>query len=208
MTPLVVGVDVGGPGKGYHAVALSGVVIAGRLHTRDAREVAEWCIHHAATAVAVDAPCGWRRAEAPARAAERELAAARISCFLTPTRERARGHVFYNWMLMGESLYAALAPRFPLHTGGPPGRPVAFETFPHAVACQLAGEIVAARTKLATRTALLQRAGLATTAGVKIDDVDATLCALAAQHFRANRFRAFGDATDGYIIVPRDPLRA
>lgn len=206
MIPLAVGVDVGGPIKGYHAVALTGSTVAGTLHTRDPHEVATWCAAHAAVAVAVDAPCRWRVPNAPARAAERELAAARISCFSTPTRERAAGNAFYTWMFMGEALYAALASDYPIYNGEASPSRVAFETFPQAVACRLAGEIVSAKTKLATRQALLKRAGLAGPGLTKIDLVDAALCALAAQHFLAATALAVGDALGGYIIVPRDTL--
>lgn len=208
MKPIVVGIDVGGPAKGYHAVALSGSMIAGKLHSRDAGEVARWCSAQSAAVVAVDAPCRWRLPGAPARGAERELAAARISCFSTPTRERAEGHAFYAWMFAGQTLYAALAPDYPVFSGEAHPTRVALETFPQAVACRLAGEAVSAKTKLANRTALLARAGLATTALAQIDDVDAALCALTAWHFVHNTVKAYGDAAGGYIIVPRDPLPA
>src|SRR5262245_48442062 len=84
---IVVGIDVGGPKKGFHAVALRDGTYFDRTESRSAREISDWCHALGACVVAVDAPCRWRRGER-ARQCERDLAAARISCFATPSRER------------------------------------------------------------------------------------------------------------------------
>lgn len=201
-TPLVVGVDVGGPRKGFHAVALRGREIVAVWRTREANELAAWCRTQGAQVVAVDAPCRWRPPGGPGRAAERELAQAGIACFPTPTRERAEGHAFFRWMLCGADAFAALEPSYPLFAGKPPPGPVCFETFPQAVACALAGKIVSAKEKRPVRTALLQQAGLDPTAFTSIDEIDAALCALAGQALAAGTFRAYGDQTGGFLIVP------
>src|SRR5688572_33191099 len=99
---LVVGIDVGAPAKGYHAVALRGTEPVGKFHSHDAAEIARWCVTREAGVVAVDAPCRWRMQGGKARLAERELAAGRISCFSTPTEAKARGHAFYTWMFAGQ----------------------------------------------------------------------------------------------------------
>jgi len=204
-----VGVDVGAARKGYHAVALRASRIHAKFHSSDAVAVARWCREQDARIVAVDAPCRWRIHGQPARAAERALAADRISCFSTPTVERARGHAFYTWMFAGQELYTALAAEFPLYNGTLADRArCAIESFPQAVACILAGENVSARDKLARRTALLHHAGLDVAALAGIDEIDATLCALAAQALAAGRHKAYGDPASGFIVVPSDPLPA
>ena len=201
----VAGVDVGAPRKGYHAVAL-GADGASTFHSCDAAEVAAWCRAAGAEVVAVDAPCRWRVDGQPARAAERELAAERISCFSTPTEEKARGHAFYTWMFAGQELYAVLAATHPIYAGGPRPTPVCIETFPQAVACALAGERVSAKTKRAVRRAVLERAGINLAGLTTIDEIDAALCAVAAQRFALNRFKAYGDAAGGFIVVPSESV--
>src|SRR5205085_741180 len=99
------------------------------------------CDDQGAEVVAVDAPCRWRLPGERARAAERALAAGKISCFSTPIEEKARGHNFYTWMYAGHALYAALAATHLIYSGEPRPTRVAIETFPQAVACALAGKI-------------------------------------------------------------------
>ncbi len=203
--PLVIGIDVGGPRKGFHAVLVRGRAILARRRERDPAALADWCAAQQAAVIAVDAPCRWRRpAPAPARAAERALAAAGIACYYAPTEERARSHPFYSWMLPGAALFAALTPRFPLFTGDATTRPVCFETFPQAVACALADAPVSARAedKRRVRSALLRRAGFALGGTETQDELDALLCALAAEAFAHGKFLAYGDAADGHILVP------
>jgi predicted RNase H-like nuclease len=79
---------------------------------------------------------------------------------------------------------------------------VCFETFPHAVACALAGKKLSARDKRVDRRRLLGGAGIATDSLTNIDEVDAALCALTAHHFLAGTFKAYGDDVEGYIVVP------
>jgi hypothetical protein len=66
----------------------------------------------------------------------------------------------------------------------------------------LAGEIVSAREKTRVRRALLIQAGINERALFGIDEVDAALCALAAQAFVQRSFHAYGDSDGGFIIVP------
>jgi predicted nuclease with RNAse H fold len=79
----VVGIDVGGARKGFHAVALCEGTVVERLATTDEVALAAWCREVGAELVAVDAPCHWRSG-AEARAAERELMGDGISCFVSP----------------------------------------------------------------------------------------------------------------------------
>ncbi len=201
-----VGIDVGGVRKGFHAVALRD----GRLHAQtthtDPAALADWCVTQAATVVAVDAPCRWRPADRP-RSAERALRAAGIHCFATPTEAGARLTAFHAWMLEGAALYRALEPHFPLYDGtAASARRCCVETFPHAIACALAGRILRAGDKRRDRAQLLSRAGIDTDTLTTIDALDAALCALAAHQLARDAHRAYGECLDGFIIVPRDAL--
>ncbi len=205
MQTRVIGIDVGGPAKGFHAIVLQGTDAVARLRTADPAALAAWCVAQHASVVAVDAPCRWR-GPGLARAPERELAAEGISCYYAPTEQRAREHAFYQWMLPGAALYTALLPHFPVYCGDVAEGPVAIETFPQAVACALAGRRVSAKEKRRVRRDLVARAGVSTTGLGSIDDIDATLCALAAASFARRDFRAYGDGVDGFIIVPKNRL--
>ena len=77
---FVVGIDVGGPRKGFHAVALREGAYLDTFASPDARDLAAWCIQGGARAVAIDAPCRWSRT-GRARPAERALTAAGIHAF-------------------------------------------------------------------------------------------------------------------------------
>jgi predicted RNase H-like nuclease len=80
--------------------------------------------------------------------------------------------------------------------------PVVFETFPHAIACSLVGKVVSARRKSSTRRALLSCYGVNEGSLPNIDYVDAALCALAARWLNPDRRRVYGDAIEGYLLVP------
>ena len=106
-------------------------------------------------------------------------------------------------MVNGAELYRCLAPDYPLYNGqGSVSGRVCVETFPHAVACALAGQRLSAGQKRADRARLLQEAGIATDALTNLDWIDAALCALAAQHLKAGTCKAYGDAAEGFIVVP------
>jgi predicted RNase H-like nuclease len=38
-----------------------------------------------------------------------------------------------------------------------------------------------------------------------MDEIDAALCAFAAQHVLRGRFNTYGDAVEGFILVPSRP---
>ncbi|MCP9888137.1 DUF429 domain-containing protein [Cyanobium sp. ATX 6A2] len=208
--PTVIGIDVGGSRKGFHAVALSAGAWAGQLATSDVQELAHWC-HSVigAQLIAVDAPCRWS-GDGRARPCERELNAAGIRCFASPCRTAAVSHPsnYYGWMLQGEALYRELEASHPLLSGLPspglpPSAPACFETFPHAITWQLRGGNAAARQKRLQRRALLEQAGIDTAPLTSIDWIDAALCAQAAHHLASGRpCRAYGEPASGLIVVP------
>lgn len=205
--PLIVaGVDVGGPRKGFHAVALADGAVLDVAADRDPATIAAWCAARGAALVGVDAPSAWS-VDGRMRPAERALNAAGIRCFASPTRAAALAHPtgWYDWMLNGERLYAALAPAYALYRGGPAGRHC-FETFPQAIASALLGRPVAAADKRVQRPLALAAAGLEIARLDGIDLVDAALCALAAEHLARGRARCFGGGDGPPVVVPLGPL--
>jgi len=198
----VVGIDVGGNRKGYHAVALRDGQLEPK-HFLEASDVRDWCRHQAARCVALDAPCAWA-ASGGARLAERSLAVGgcKIQCFKTPTRAAAKGRAFFEWVFSGESLYQCLQTDYQLFDGPALGSKIMFETFPHAVVCSLVGRVIPARSKASTRRRILRDLGYDESRLGNIDFVDAALCAVAAERFLHGKTRAFGDSAEGYILVP------
>ena len=203
---VVIGIDVGGIRKGFHAVALSGGQYLTKTRATSAVDIDRWCRELSPSVVAIDAPCRWS-ADGRARPAERELMAQRISCFATPTRAAAATHPknYFGWMLAGAELYGLLEERCALYDGRASysDRPVCFETFPQAIACAIAGARVSAKRKCTVRRALLRKVGVDTSALTNIDTVDAALCAWAAAQFARGATVAHGEAETGFIVVPR-----
>ncbi len=203
---IVAGVDVGGPCKGFHAVALKNGAFHGHTDSDSPAKIAAWCKSKNATVVAVDAPCKWS-ATGRARTAERALMRKGIWCFSTPDRDSAAGHPknHYGWMLNGEALFKALASHYPLFDGqaSTAGARVCFETFPQAIACALAGKVVSAKQKRAIRAQALLDRHISIEKLRNIDLIDAALCAVAAHEFASGSMDLYGDRLEGYIVTPR-----
>lgn len=209
----VIGIDVGGSRKGFHAVALTGGAYADQRHSRSAAELVHWCRSVVgASVIAIDAPCRWS-VDGRARPCERQLNARGIRCFASPSREAALSHPtnYFGWMLQGEALYRELEVSHPLLSGLPPtgvapSGPVCFETFPHAITWQLRGGQASAADKRNQRRALLLQAGLDPTPFTSIDLIDAALCALAADRLACGgACVSFGEESTGLIVVPAGP---
>jgi len=202
----VVGIDVGGVRKGFHAVALSDGTYLSHCMTQDVGKLSDWCCETVrARVVAVDAPCRWRGA-GYARPAERELMRKGISCFSTPTRKQAVEHPadYFGWMLRGEALFKALEDEYPLcrRLRFVKGK-CSFETFPHAITWHLRGGNADASKKRKQRSALLSKAGIDLSELTNMDLLDAALCALAAYHLVIGRgCVSYGEQESGLIIVP------
>ncbi|SOE62680.1 Predicted nuclease (RNAse H fold) [Caballeronia arationis] len=201
----VAGIDVGGTTKGFHLVVLQGAAVRCVASSPDARELHQRCLQFKVSVVGIDAPSQWG-VEGIGRAAEREMARERISCFATPTLARASASTsgFYEWMFNGARVYEAFADTHPiLKAERFTGEPVTFETFPHAIACALLGrDVASAKQKRTQRRRLLEELGLDTTELKSIDSLDAVLCAVAAQRLIQGKSRAYGDGVGGYIFVP------
>ncbi len=203
--PTTVGIDVGGPRKGFHAVALTGGAYAAQLATSDAEAFAQWCRSEVqASVIAIDAPCRWSR-NGRARPCERELRQQGIICFASPTRQAAVAHPtgYYDWMLQGEALYQALEASHPLIAHLPMDGPGCFETFPHAITWHLRGGQAQASRKRTQRRELLQHAGIDLAPLTNIDWIDAALCALTAHHASSGSACVhYGEPETGWIVVP------
>ena len=201
--PIVVGVDVGGLRKGFHAVALREGQFFEKFATLDAGEMLRWCMELNTSVVGIDAPCGWSLT-GRARPCERALAAEGLHTFATPSQSVGERHPFYRWMCNGAELYRLLTPHYQLFEGqDSTSNLLCFETFPHAVASALARKILPARQKRTDRPRLLREAGLSIDSLTNIDMVDAALCALTAQHLLNGTFKTYGDAAEGFIVVPK-----
>jgi predicted RNase H-like nuclease len=202
----VVGVDVGGTNKGFHAVALRDGRFFEAKSEKCPAVIARWCLDMGAAIVAVDAPCAWSCCGF-SRLSERSLKVGgeTIQCFKTPTRERAAANVkgFYEWVFNGERLYSELTKDYSLFDGQLSEGQGFAETFPHAVACALAGKVVAAKPKSATRRRLLREQGYDDSLLRNVDFVDAGLCALTARAILEGRYEAVGDKQEGFIVLPR-----
>ncbi|MFM9042034.1 MAG: DUF429 domain-containing protein [Vulcanococcus sp.] len=203
---IAAGVDVGGARKGFHAVLLEGRSVVDQLNTSDAETLASWCLR--AERIAIDAPCGWALPGERSRLCERQLLAAGIHCFATPTREVALASTsnFYGWMLQGESLYQALQQQglaIARDAHALQGR-CCFESFPHGITIALSPQIeLRAALKLEQRSALLQRFGVSLSGLSSIDWIDAAVCALAAQLLSEPcTLQIYGESEGGLLVLP------
>jgi len=205
-----VGVDVGGPGKGFHAVCLDAGRCMAVTRTREPGELVAWIRSLGAAVVAIDAPCGWSM-QGKSRLAERELQRAGIHSFYTPSRTDALASDFYRWVFNGERLYRMLAAEYPLYRGQARAAKTCFETFPHAVTWQFVPGYPI-REKRMVRREILEAQGCQVNLLKNIDLVDAAVCAIAADFFsRGDRWIKTYPAPDvpgwhrdeGLIVVPR-----
>lgn len=205
---IAVGIDVGGPRKGFHAVALMDGAYAGDMASQEVQQVADWCRSVVqASVIAIDAPCRWST-HGRARPCERELMQKGIWCFSSPSQQKAHAPHrtgYYDWMLRGEELYQALEATHPLLSAVPLTGNACFETFPHAITWHLRGGNANARAKRSQRRALLAQAGVDPAPFTNIDLVDAALCALTAHHVASGSPCAgYGDPSTGLIVVPAE----
>jgi predicted nuclease with RNAse H fold len=107
-------------------------------------------------------------------------------------------------MLAGERLYEALTTTYRLfhsRLASDEGCCV-FETFPHAVVCNLTKNVVRAKSKSETRRKVLRKSGVEDHALNNIDFVDAALCALTASRLAGGAWHCYGDDEGGFIVVP------
>lgn len=199
---VVAGVDVGGYRKGFHGVALCDGAVLQRETSTEAATIRDWCLEVDAQIVAVDSPCRWS-STGRSRFAERDIKARTgISTYSTPSRAVGKTHPFYEWVRNGQTLYRLFEKSHSLFTGEAGTSLQCVETFPQAVACALAGEILPAKRKCTNRRDTLEKLGLDTSILKNIDFIDAALCAVAALYVHKNSFDRYGDTREGFIVVP------
>jgi predicted nuclease with RNAse H fold len=183
------GVDVGGRRKGFHvALVDSDRLRAGPARLATVSETVRWLKWRSPRLVAVDSPCvpapdGFR-----SRPEERELARSICRIRYTPEAARLARNRYYEWIVRGLALYAAL------EEAGLP----AIECFPTASFTRWAGPR-GTRTRSAwTREALAQAklGGIPSPLGQ--DGRDAIAAALTARAHERGLTESFGP-----IVVPR-----
>jgi predicted nuclease with RNAse H fold len=188
-TPLDAGVDVGGPGKGFHVAVIAGRrVVVGPVRLPAVREVVAFLRPYRPRLVAVDAP----RVPAPdgsrSRPCERLLARQVCPLRFTPDRRALAKNPTYGWVRNGLALFRALE-RAGLEV---------VECYPTAAFTRWAGHR-GRRSRAAWSEAALRRLGVAGAPGrLGQDGRDALAAALTAAWHAAGRTEQFGE-----IVVPR-----
>lgn len=183
-----VGVDVGGPRKGFDAAVIDRRRLVSLARLRSAAETAAWLSGFSPETVAVDAPCAAAPDGEASRACERELARRVCGIRYTPDERALRSHPggYYDWILNGLELYAALR-----------GFEVV-ECFPTATWTRLAGAR-GRRSRAAWSSDALGRLGLeGVPARLGQDARDAIGAAVTARLYGDGRCELFG----GAIAVP------
>jgi predicted nuclease with RNAse H fold len=183
------GVDVGGRRKGFHvALVDSDRLRAGPAQLATVAETVRWLKWRSPRLVAVDSPCVPAPDGLRSRPEERELARSICRIRYTPESARLARNRYYEWIVRGLALYAAL------EEAGLP----AIECFPTASFTRWAGPR-GTRTRPAwTREALAQTklGGIPSPLGQ--DGRDAIAAALTARAHERGLTESFGP-----IVVPR-----
>jgi predicted nuclease with RNAse H fold len=177
------GIDVGGRRKGFHAA----IVDESRLRAGPDRhatpsDVVAWLEPFQPAVVAVDSPVAPAPDGASSRECERQLAADVCGLRYTPDEAALRSSPYYEWILHGFELYAAIA-----------GRWRTIECFPTASWTRWSGP--RGRTPRAAWTrAALDRLGLVgLPPRMNQDDRDAIAAAVTARAFDVGRTTAYGE---------------
>jgi predicted nuclease with RNAse H fold len=207
---FVVGLDVGGIKKGFHAVAHRNGIFYEKFQSDCPIEIVSWTLSHSPMAVAIDSPCAFSL-NGRSRKAERDLVKIGFNCFYTPTRFLAKESHFYDWVFNGELIYRHL--NMPIYLGEQFPKPSCFETFPHAVHTSLwlqSGNDLPLGSKAKIRRKTLEvHAKYDISPLTNIDFVDAALCALSADYYLSGQFQSFGCKKEGFIVLPssQNPIK-
>jgi len=202
--PVVIGIDVGGPKKGFHLVALKSSQILETFASMDAETAARWSYAKRAELVSVDAPCGWSTPGKPRRT-EELLRHFGYSLYATPTRDVAVSNPTFAWMLNGERLFEALRKHFPLLASVEDKPPFCFETYPFVASCAYAGKTLKKADKNRDRRQILRSGGIDETILRNQDFVDAGICALVANSVAIDYCEIWGEPSEGCIVTPPWP---
>ena len=187
-----IGIDVGGLKKGFHCVCLKSNEIISFKHDYEPENICRWIHNFNPLIIAIDAPCGWSKSGL-SREAERDLSinGKKISCFSTPTREKAKESFFYKWVFNGERLYKALS-QINLSV---------IETYPYGIArCFTNNKL---KSKIELRKTVLDMNNIDYSLLNNIDEIDAALCSLTARFYYEENVVRFGNNHEGYIYLPK-----
>jgi predicted nuclease with RNAse H fold len=187
------GIDVGARRKGFHAAAVAATeVVAGPQQLASVEAVLRWLEGLKPSVVALDSPMTCAPPGESSRACERTLAKEICGIRWTPDEARVAGNPYYEWILCGRELYAALDGER-MRTGWE-----VIEVFPTASWTVWTGRRGGAGRARWTREAL-ERIGLEGIPPGRLnqDDRDAIAAAMTAQLYAYGRSRNFGE-----IVVP------
>jgi predicted nuclease with RNAse H fold len=105
----VMGVDVGGPRKGFDVAVLDDREVAAFMRGLDCDAVVELVRTHKPALVAVDSPRSCAPEGQSTRECERELNTSICGIRWTPDKKRVSADPYFAWIVEGLALYAALA---------------------------------------------------------------------------------------------------
>ena len=186
--PTFLGVDVGGPRKGFDVA----VIDERRLLALEPRlgrdDVAGLVDEYAPAVVAIDSPCCCAPQGRMTREGERRLNREVCGIRWTPEASKLHGNPYYDWIVEGLALYQLLADR----------DVEVVEVFPTASWTRWSGPR-GKRPRAAWSRDALTRLHLADLpARTNQDQRDAIAAAVTAREFRAGRTETFGE-----IVVPK-----
>jgi predicted nuclease with RNAse H fold len=187
------GVDVGGRRKAFDVALVEGHRLTGLRRRQSVQDVVAWVAEAGPAVVAVDSPRSCAPPGCTHRSEERELRRAVCGLRWTPPHDRLAGNPYYEWIVEGLRLYAALA-----------GRPVeVIECFPTASWTRWHGPRNGRRRAEWTREGLARLDLDGLPPRTSQDERDAIAAALTARAHALGRSQAFGD-----IVVPAPARRA
>jgi predicted nuclease with RNAse H fold len=183
------GVDVGGRKKGFHLALVDAYRLrGGPTRVATVSQAVRWLQWRAPSLVAVDSPRSPAPDGARSRPEERELARSICNIRYTPELARLRRNRYYEWIVRGLALYAAL------EEAGLP----AIECFPTASFTRWAGPRGKRTRSGWTREALAEMGLLGVPMLLGQDGRDAVAAALTARAHELGLTESFGP-----IVVPR-----
>src|SRR5919204_3197757 len=103
-----IGVDVGGPRKGFDVARVEGDGLLGLRSRQSVDDVVDWVRTTGPSVVAIDSPRSCAPPGTTHRPDERELRAAVCGIRWTPPRAKLDGNPYYGWIVEGRRLYEAL----------------------------------------------------------------------------------------------------
>jgi predicted nuclease with RNAse H fold len=182
------GVDVGGPRKGFDVAVVDERRLVAWWRRQTVRDVVERVAEAAPAVVAVDSPRSCAAVGHTYRPEEKDLRDAVCGIRWTPPRDRLAGNPYYGWIVEGLRLYDALEHQ----------SVEVIECFPTASWTRWHGARNG-RSRAAWTREALSALGISGVPSPTSQDVrDAIAAALTARDYSHGRYERFGE-----IVVPR-----